>query len=470
MAAAKSSGRAERGDARCAMRPPAANPLQPVLATFFAARLPPRSSPGQPPRLCVGLSGGRDSVVLLHALSAMVASGELPLTLTAVHVHHGLSANADAWAAFCADFAQRCAVPLLIVRVAVPRASGEGPEAAARRMRHGVFSACAANWLALAHHRDDQAETVLLNLLRGAGIAGAAGMLTERPQPRGPSLVRPLLDVPRAVLERYAAAHALRWIDDESNDDVHLRRNYLRRDVLPQLEEKFAGAAKSLARAAGHFAEASELLDALAAIDQAALAAPSGHIILAGFNALSAARAGNLLRFAWTSAGFRAPDTRWIAEALRQLAVTTAQSETCLATADGQLHVYRGELHLIGRRAPVTDSPMPWSGEDALPWAGGRIRFVPVIGAGLRRSLLAAGAVTLRARQGGERLQIHAGGHHRSLRNLLQESGIPPWRRERLPFLWCDGRLAWVGGLGIAAAMASGPGEEGILPVWDEGA
>lgn len=468
MAAAKNCDRADPSGERAAPRSPtaAADALQTILATFFAARLPLLSSPRQPARLCVGLSGGRDSVVLLHALSGLVAFGDLPVALSAVHVHHGLSANADAWAAFCASFCQQCAVPLLIVRVDVPRASGEGPEAAARRMRHGVFAGCAADWLALAHHRDDQAETVLLNLLRGAGIAGAAGMLAERPQPRGPSLVRPLLEVPRAVLEAYAAEHALRWIDDESNDDLHLRRNYLRREVLPRLEEKFAGAAQSLARAAGHFAEASVLLDELAAIDRAALASPSGRISLPRFNALSAARAGNLLRFAWTSAGFRAPDTRWIAEALRQLAATTALSETCLATADGELRVYRGELHLIGHRPSVPNCPVPWSGEAELPWAGGRVRFVPVIGAGLRRTLLDAGAVTLRVRQGGERLQAHAGRPRRSLRKLLQESGIPPWQRERLPLLWCGGRLAWVGGLGIDAALASGPGEAGILPVW----
>ncbi len=462
MAAAKSSRRADPGGA-----PGAASSLPSLLATFFAARLPPRASAARPARLCVGLSGGRDSVVLLHALAAMVASAGLPLTLTAVHVHHGLSANADAWADFCARFCQECAVPLLIVRVDVPRESGEGPEAAARRMRHGVFAGCAADWLALAHHRDDQAETVLLNLLRGAGIAGAAGMLAERPQPRGPSLVRPLLEVPRAALERYAAGHALRRIVDESNDDLHMRRNFLRHEVLPRLEEKFAGAGKSLGRAAGHFAEASALLDELAAIDHAALAAPSGRIALAGFNALSAARAGNLLRHAWTSAGFRAPDARWIAEALRQLAATTALSETCLATADGELHVYRGELHLIGQRPAVPDRPLPWSGEEALPWAGGRVRFTPVIGAGLRRTLLTAGAVTLRARQGGERLQLDARRPRRSLRNLLQEAAMPPWQRELLPLLWCDAQLAWVGGLGSATAMVSGAGEEGIMPVWE---
>jgi tRNA(Ile)-lysidine synthase len=469
MAAAKSSDRVEPGGARCTARSPAAaDRLHTVLATFFAARVTPRSSPWQPARLCVGLSGGRDSVVLLHALSALLSFAQLPVALSAVHVHHGLSANADAWADFCASFCRQCAVPLLIVRVDVPRESGEGPEAAARRMRHGVFAECAADWLALAHHRDDQAETVLLNLLRGAGIAGAAGMLAERPQPRGPSLVRPLLDVPRTVLERYAAEHALGWMDDESNDDVHLRRNYLRHEVMPRLEEKFAGAVKSLGRAASHFAAASLLLDELAAIDRAALASPSGRIGLPGFNALSGARAGNLLRFAWTSAGFRAPDTRWIAEALRQLAATTALSETCLATADGELHVYRGELHLIGHRPPVPDCPVPWSGEAELPWAGGRVRFVPVIGSGLRRTLLAAGAVKLRARQGGERLQADAGRPRRSLRKLLQESAIPPWQRERLPLLWCGGRLAWVGGLGIDTALASRPGEAGILPVWDE--
>jgi tRNA(Ile)-lysidine synthase len=467
MAAAKSSGRADSGGAR-APAADSAETLPAILARFFAARLPPQPSPGPPARLCVALSGGRDSVVLLHALSTLVVSGELPVTLSAVHVHHGLSANADAWAAFCADFAQRCAVPLLIVRVAVPRASGKGPEAAARGVRHEVFGECAADWLALAHHRDDQAETVLLNLLRGAGVAGAAGMLAERAQARGPSLVRPLLEVPRAALERYAAEHALRWIDDESNDDAHLRRNYLRRDVLPGLEEKFPGAAKSLARAAGHFAEASLLLDELAAIDRTAVSAPSGRIALAGFKALSAPRAANLLRFAWTSAGFRAPDARWIAEALRQLATTTPLSETCLSTIDGELQVYRGELHFIGPRPPLPASPLPWSGEDALPWAGGSVRFVPVIGAGLRRSLLFAGAVTLRPRQGGERLQLDARRPRRSLRNLLQEAGVPPWQRERLPLLWCDGQLAWVGGLGVDATLSSGPGEAGILPVWDE--
>lgn len=430
------------------------------LAAFLTARLKPHA------RVCVALSGGRDSVVLLHALNRMVATDTLPISLSALHVHHGISPNAEAWTEFCAEFCRQCKVPLSIVRVDVPRDSGEGLEAAARRMRHAVFADCAADWLALAHHRDDQAETVLLNILRGAGVAGAAGMLAERTQLRGPVIVRPLLDVPRSVVEDYAAEHALRWIEDESNTDLHYRRNFLRRDVLPRLEEKFPGAQKSLARAAGHFAEGAVLLDDLAAIDHAALITPEGRLDLNGFNALSPARARNLLRFAWIAAGFRAPDTRWVEEALRQLANTDALSETCLATSDGELHVYRREIHIV-RHSPSLPEDLLWAGETELPWADGRVRFMPVTGSGIRRSLLDTGDVILKPRHGGERLKPDAKRPRRSLRKLLQEKAIPPWERACLPFLWVGGQLAWVGGLGVESAFACEPGEEGILPVWE---
>ena len=448
----------------------AAERLKGVLTSFVAEH---QKRDSRPLRICCGFSGGRDSVVLLHALSQVAMTGDFPLTLAAVHVHHGISSNADAWAAFCADFCRQCNVPLNIVRVDVPRDSGEGLEAAARRMRHAVFANCDADWLALAHHRDDQAETVLLNLLRGAGIAGAAGMLAERPQVRGPSLVRPLLDVPRQVIEDYAVEQALRWIDDESNEDLHYRRNFLRRDVLPRLEEKFPGAQKSLGRAASHFAEGAALLDDLAAMDRAALSTPSGRIGLKTFNALSPGRARNVLRFAWGAAGFRAPDTRWIDEALKQLSTADVLSETCLKTLEGELHVYRGELYIVGHRPALAAEPVRWSGEAELPWAGGRVRFVPVTGSGsngevgIRRRLLDSGEVLLWLRQGGERIQRHAKRPHRSLRNVLQEMGIPPWERNVLPFMWCNGKLAWVGGVGVDAAFFCAPGEEGVLPVWD---
>lgn len=439
------------------------NPFAASLKAFLADRLQ------QAPRLCIGLSGGRDSVVLLHALSQWVPTLAFPVTLTAVHVHHGISPNADAWAAFCTDFCRSCQVSLEVVAVDVPRDSGEGLEAAARRMRHGVFADRDADWLALAHHRDDQAETLLLNLLRGSGIAGAAGMLPERPQASGPTLIRPLLDVPRAQIEDYARMHGLRWIEDESNADLHYRRNFLRHEVLPRLEEKFLGAPKVLARAASHFAEGALLLNELAAIDRAALATPAGRISLAGFNALSPARARNLLRYEWVNAGFRAPDTRWIDEALSQLSTADTLSETCLETVEGELHVYRGEVHIIRHRPCTAEDVLPWAGQKELPWAGGRVLFVSVKGAGLCRRKLVDGAVCLRARQGGERLRTNAGRPRRSLRNLLQEAAVPAWERTCLPFLWCAGSLAWVGGIGVDESFACMPGEEGLLLVWEPG-
>lgn len=465
-------------NSRCAERPPAgaassllslslslapASNLPSLLSAFLGARL----APGD--RLCVALSGGRDSLVLLHALSRLLADGSLPLAraaLSALHVHHGLSPNADAWADFCADFCAQCGVPLSIVRVNVPRDSGEGLEAAARRLRHQTFSACAADWLALAHHRDDQAETVLLNLLRGAGVAGAAGMLAERPQAAGPTLIRPLLDAARAAIDDYAAAHGLSWIDDESNTDTYYRRNFLRREIMPALESRFPGAAPALARAAGHFAEAAHLLDDLAVLDRAALAAPGSPLPLAGFNALAPARARNLLRSELLTAGFRAPDARWMDEALRQLARAGGAAETCVATADGELHVYRGGLHLVRRRVPLSGAPLRWAGEAELPWGSACVRFVPQIGAGIAQATLARGEFRLQARVGGERLQPDARRPRRSLRNLLQEGAVPPWERGRLPYLWCDERLVWVGGIGIDAAFVCPPGEAGIVPLW----
>lgn len=418
----------------------------------------------QAPRLCVALSGGRDSVVLLHALSRLVAEGQLAAALTALHVHHGLSDNAEDWVAFCAAWCDELGVPLRVARVEVPRDSGEGIEGAARRARHAVFAATQTDWLALAHHRDDQAETVLLNLLRGAGVAGAAGMPRVRGVAGGPVLVRPLLDVPRRAIERYADAHALRWIEDESNANRHFRRNFLRHEVLPLLETAFPGARQSLARAADHFGEATQLLDELAAQDAAALRQPSGRLGLAAFNRLAPAKARNVLRHAWRAAGFRAPAARWLEEACRQLAATEAESETCVTTPDGALQVYRGELYFVAHTPPAVS--LSWAGETALDWAGGCVRFERVRGAGIRAAALAEGTVELRARQGGERFRPQAGRPRRALRNLLQEAALPPWERARLPLIWAGDRLVWVGGLGVDADCIAGGDEMGLLPVW----
>ncbi len=455
MAGSKSQRRAE-------LAPPAATQqIRQTLSRFLEARLSPAA------RLCVGVSGGRDSLVLLHALAGLRASG---FVLSAVHVDHGLSANAARWASFCADFCGRCAVPLEIVRVEVPRASAEGLEAAARRARYAVFAGRAADWLALAHHRDDQAETVLFRLLRGAGVSGAAGMPAERSQGSGPRLLRPLLEVPGSLLARYAEEHSLAWIEDESNADLRFRRNHLRRAVMPRIAEQFPGAAQALARSGQHFAEAAGLLEELAHADRAATAAACERIDLARFNALSRPRARNLLRYELRSAGFHAPEARWLDEALRQLATVGAASETCVATPDGEIHAYRGELYVVRQRAAIPVVSVPWRGEAALPWGDGQVSFRPTVGEGVSQRLLASAAICLRPRQGGERLQPDPRRPTRVLRKLLQEGGVPPWERLRLPLLWCGESLVWVAGIGVDAAFACPPDEAGLKLAWEAAA
>ena len=453
------------------------NPLKPVesapggvadavtLAVVAALRQLPVVEPGVL-RLCVGLSGGMDSVVLLHALWCLSRADPGAYALSALHVHHGLSPSADAWAAFCEDLCCTWQVPLAVRRVCVPQRSGEGLEGAARRVRHAEFSACAADWVALAQHRGDQAETLLLNLLRGSGVAGAAAMLPARLGERGrPGLWRPLLNLPREMLLVYARQHGLVWVEDESNADTVLRRNFLRHRILPRLAEVFPGSEVALSRATARFAEAESLLEDLARIDEAATCRPSGRIGVAAFNLLPAARARNLFRYLWRRAGFRAPEQRWVDEALAQLADVRPDAETCVATAEGALRVYRGELHLVParRELPVT---CEWAGEAVLRWGEGRVRFVNVEQGGVALSLLSSAVVRLTCRQGGETIRLSQGRPRRPLRKLLQESAIPPWERGHLPCLWIGDELLWVGGIGVDAKFAQGAG---IQPVWEAG-
>lgn len=261
--------------------------------------------------LVVGFSGGLDSAVLLHAASRLARGAKLDLA--ALHVHHGLSIHADAWAEACARVCQGLSVPLTVRKVRVPEPNGEGMEAAARRVRHQALSDHSADWILLAHHADDQAETVLHNLLRGAGVRGAAAMPEARDR-----ILRPLLGLSRAMLLDYARYHGLTWIDDESNADRRFTRNFLRHEVLPAIESRLPKAGERLALAASRFREASTLLDDLATLDLQGASA-SFPLPLSLFCGLSDARARNLLRAMLTWHHVQPPDEVRMKEFVRQL-------------------------------------------------------------------------------------------------------------------------------------------------------
>lgn len=415
-------------------------------------------------RLCCCLSGGIDSVVLLHALCE--ARDGLGFTLSAAHVHHGLSPHADDWLAFCRDLCARLGLPFLSFRVAVRRDDPQGLEAAARAARHAALAQVACDWLAFGHHQDDQAETLLFRLFRGTGVRGAAAMAEmELPADGRAGRLRPLLGLRRARIAAWARERSLAWIEDESNADPRFARNDIRHRIVPAIEPAFPAVVPVLARAAGHFREAGELLDQLAALDEAAC----GGTMLErdALLRLDDARLANLLRWQARRHGAAAPSRNRLAEALRQLRGTAAQYPLRLSLGALACCAYRGRIWLEDAEPPVPPAPQPWCGEPRLPWAGGWVAFAPAVGAGLSRAMLERGAVLrLVPRAPGLRLCMAADRPRRSFKNLCQEAGIPAWLRERLPVLEVDGVPAWAGGIGCAAGFACAPGEAGIEPVW----
>ena len=285
----------------------------------------------------VGFSGGLDSTVLLHAASCLARDAELDLS--ALHVHHGLSIHADAWADSCTKVCQGLGIPLAVLRVDVPQRTGEGVEAAARRVRHQALADHRSDWILLAHHADDQAETVLHNLLRGAGVRGAAAMPESRDR-----VLRPLLGLARDELLAYARSHRLAWIEDESNADHRYTRNFLRHEILPHITSRFPEAGEQLAAAAARFNEANSLLEDLASLDLRGIPAEF-PLPLMIFRELSDARARNLLRAMLAWHHVQSPDERRLNEFVRQLRTAGNDRHPRLDLARYSLWCEAGRLH-----------------------------------------------------------------------------------------------------------------------------
>lgn len=418
--------------------------------------------------LLVGLSGGVDSVVLLHLLAQI--SPQFSWHLNALHVHHGISPHADDWAAFCSELCAQYAIPLRIERVDIAPLRDMGIEAAARQLRHAALARQPVDFIVLAHHRDDQAETMLLQLLRGASVRGGSAMPMLKQGQDGPSLLRPLLESDRSELEAYAREHGLRWVEDESNEDVSYPRNFLRHQVLPVLEQCFPAYRTTLARSARYFAEAAELLDELAALDASA-AMEGEHLSVVALRQLSTARGKNLLRHFLAARGAPIPDSTRLAEMLRQLCDARDDAQIRITWRGWQLRCYRAHAYVLAVALPAEDFSIVWQGESEiiLPASHGKLSFVPAIGQGISREKLQQGKVEIRSRHGDAMIQPGIARPRRSLRNLLQEQGVPPWQRELLPQLHCEGELVCVPGVAVAASYQARENEPGILLSWRAG-
>lgn len=420
-------------------------------------------------RLCVGLSGGVDSVVLLNVLHRLAPRHAWQLS--AIHVNHQLSAHAGEWAKRCRRWCRELGVTLRVVKVDVAR--GNSIEAAARAARNEAFRAQPAEHVVMAQHLDDQAETVLLQLLRGTGVKGLAAMPvirndTERP---GLRLLRPLLSITRREIETYAAAHKLSWVEDESNANTHFLRNFLRVEIMPRLETRAPDYRKTLSRTAGHMAEAAHLLDVLAEMDCAG-AVVDGTLPVSVLCDLPAARARNLLRYFLARHRVSMPDTRRLEEALRQVVTAKQDARVSIALGGHTLRRFSGRLHvvLVQQRPVLNNVALRWHLQPRLevPELQAVLEMRRKRGAGIDLEKLLAQPVVLRLRRGGEKLRIDGARPRRHLKALFQQQGVPPWRRDRLPCLWSGEHLVWVAGLGVDSAFQARPGAAGVVPRWVE--
>jgi tRNA(Ile)-lysidine synthase len=457
-------------------------------------------------RVLVALSGGVDSTALLAALAdARRTARAEGFRVRAVHVNHGLHPNAPKWSKQCRALARRLGIPLQVVSVKVDRSGGASLEAAAREARYGVLADRLepGEFLLTAHHEDDQLETVLLQLFRGAGVAGLAAMPEIAPFGRGWH-ARPLLSRTRDELVEWVKSAGLSWIEDDTNTDESLDRNYLRRQVLPLIRERWPGAAKAVARSARHAAEAQRLLDEVARAD-VGRAACGRDLFVSRLRVLPRDRRRNALRFWIARAGVRLPDTSRLEELAGPVIEARMDANPRLAWADVEVqrhadllsiakyatdatrsaHVTRAPhvthaahaTHPADARAAdaarasdthAADTPRDDVGSPAIdwPWLDTPVLRLPQDGGTLELKPDPHGPidldrlpmqVTVRQRTGGERLRPRRGGPRRSLKSLLQEARVPIRTRARLPLLFAGATLLAVGTLWVDESVQTTP-------------
>lgn len=435
------------------------HPLSVQLNQFLANTLAKNHAK---PVLLLALSGGLDSMVLLHLLAT--ARAKIPFQLNAMHVHHGLSMNADSWAVFCQQQCQQLNIPLQVVHVQLEANSRLGVEAEARTLRYqALFSVQNIDFVLTAHHQDDQAETLLLQLFRGAGVKGLASMAAVD---ISRNLLRPLLNVSRQSLQDYAQQHGLAWCEDESNDNTQYDRNFVRHALMSVLEARFESVKTVLARTALHMAEASDLLDALAEKDTETLLLDNA-LCLEGLAKHPLPRIKNVLRWWFAQNGLNMPTSDYLHEIVTQLLNAKKDADLNLVLQHLILRKYQQRAYLCEDK-PTDAFDLVWYGEPFLNLpSGGKLIFNQVTGSGLSLKL---GMTKLRItnRDGGERFKPNPLRPTRTLKYLLQEINMPPWKRQYLPLIYWEDKLACVPGIGIAYGLEANGDETGLEIIWQE--
>ncbi len=416
-------------------------------------------------RCYVAYSGGLDSHVLLHALAGMLGGD----AVEAVHVNHQLSPNAEIWAQHCQQQCDQLGVRLISETVVV-NLDGQGLEQAAREARYWVFQKLLreGDIVVMAHHADDQVETVLYRLLRGSGVRGLAGMPQRRKLGEG-ELLRPLLQYRRVELEDYARRQGMDWVDDESNFAIDLDRNFIRHQVVPAIAGRWPDYAERISHSAGLSREADNLLLSMAVSDLESMDEKGERrgwsIALPELLDLSVPRRANLLRYWAESRGLAVPGHRILDTVEHELLTAREDASPLVSWADVEFRRYRERLYLLPA-VQVNDVA------DEITWAldkpcrvaaGGILRAQKVAGKGLKDS---AKHLTLKLRKGGERCRPAGRDGSNTLKKLLQEAGLEPWLRNIVPLVYIDEELVAVADLWVCEGFQAAPGEDGWQFSW----
>jgi tRNA(Ile)-lysidine synthase len=410
--------------------------LEKIIATNLGVYL-------HAPRWFIAYSGGLDSTVLLHVIARLkkTSSTSLP-PVSAIHINHQLNPQADAWAAHCQKNCTALDIPLHITRVAIEK-NGAGLESAARDARYRAFKDALGkdDVLLQAHHADDQAETVLLRLLRGSGVTGMAAIPAQR-QIGNATIVRPLLTITRQQLQDYAGANNLVWIEDDSNFDIKLDRNFLRHEIIPRLQQRWSATATVLARTAAQMADDNLLLRELGDNDWQNIAAnaASGEQALTvnGLLALSVSRRNNAIRSWLFARDLPIPDAALLQRISDEVLLAKADAEPCLQWGGVEAHRYANRLFVF-RSLPDYDANAEYQ------WDASKSLTIEGVGT-LQLQAPHNEVLTVRFRRGGERCQPEGRAHSQTLKKLMQEYRVPPWLRDRVPLIYRGDELIAVAG------------------------
>jgi tRNA(Ile)-lysidine synthase len=413
--------------------------------------------------MTVALSGGEDSVVLLHLLHQLQKKHHF--NLKASHVHHGLSKNADKWVKFCEKLCTKLSVPLDVHYIKLPKKKSLGIEGEARRLRYEKLLQSKTDLVVLAHHEDDQAETFLLQLIRGAGVKGLSSMAHFDDRRR---LWRPLLNASRINIESYAKKHQLKWIEDESNQNTDFDRNFVRSKVLPILKNRFNHIIKVISRSSSHLAEAQCLLDDLAKIDLKKYLKSNIYkhkLQVKTLDKLSNSRAKNVLRY-WLELNDQLmPSKDLLDELLRQ--VLTAKKDATIKiqlSKDFEIRRYKDEIYIVKKNQKYQKNyEIIWKGEsEILLPNGAQLSFKKVKGRGINFKFLRDQKLKIRNRQGGESFKPDSKRPTKKIKQVLQESDLPPWEREFFPIIFLGDELACVPNFGTDEKYQAGQQMTGL--------